>query len=138
MRRTDRQMAADFNKPFYDAAAATAAVAVFLLAVNFYEAPKTRQGRRTVFTIAHAAVNRTRARTIPPGHRRRRGRHRPGRTVLYYGVVRTVYIGITHSQVLHPLGPVHAVVVTRHNNRTGRRPRREYTRFIRRHLACSG
>lgn len=36
-------MAADFNKPFYDAAA-------FLLAVNFYEAPKTRQGQRIVFT----------------------------------------------------------------------------------------
>lgn len=46
MRRTGWQMAADFNKPFYDAAA-------FLLTVNFYEAPKTRQGQRIVFTTAH-------------------------------------------------------------------------------------
>lgn len=46
MRRTGWQMAADFNKPFYDAAA-------FLLAVNFYEAPRTRQGQRIVFTTAH-------------------------------------------------------------------------------------
>lgn len=37
MRRTDWQMAADFNKPFYDAAA-------FLLAVNFYEAQKHAKG----------------------------------------------------------------------------------------------